>query len=213
MNDSTKSTGSSGRSHHRPLLPGAGLFSEIEGGPDPALLSEAAERAATALVRGTTSTDPELRDRVIHLAETEGIETLAQLWSGSPPDTLAGTLWRLYLLRAWVYADPHGAAAEFNEGRHHAPVAEVISGVTVPPGPEEVQQLVDAVLAGVVSGDFVDTIFRAAAFARVAAAGRAHRHPAAGSTSYDSDLSAARLLTLSQQLEQAGHLELTGKLA
>lgn len=213
MNEPSKSAGSSARPHHRPLLPGAGLFSEIEGGVDPALLSEAADRAATVLVRGSNGSDPDLRHRVVHLAESEGIETLAQLWSGSPPDSLAGTLWRLYLLRAWVYADPQRAAAEFNDGRLHAPVAEVISGVTIPPGPEEVRQLVDAVLAGVVEGDFVDTIFRAAAFARVAAAGRAHAHPPAGSTSYDNDLSAARLLTLAQQLEHSGQLELAGHLA
>jgi len=195
------------------MLPGSALFNEIEGGPDPAELSAAADRAAAALVRGNRQSDPALRERVVHLAESEGIETLAQLWSQAAPDSLAGTLWRLYLLRAWVHADPQQAATEFNEGRTHAPVAEAITGVTVPPGPEELRQLVDAVLAGVVEGEFVDTIFRAAAFARVAAAGRAHLHPPAGHTSYHNDLSAARLLTMSQQLEHAGHLELAGHLA
>jgi hypothetical protein len=213
MNEPSKTSGSSGRPHHRPLLPGAGMFSEIEGGVDPALLSEAADRAATVLVRGSDGADEQLLDRVVHLAESEGIETLAQLWSGSPPDSLAGTLWRLYLLRAWVYADPQRAVREFNDGRLHAPVAEAITGVIIPPGPDEIRKLVDAVLAGVVQGDFVDTIFRAAAFARVTAAGRAHAHTPEGSTSYDNDLSAARLLTLAQQLEHSGHLELAGHLA
>ena len=74
------------------------------------------------------------------------------------------------------------------------------------------QALVDAVLGGVVVGDFADTVFRAAAFARVAAAGRARAEGAAG-PSYDSDLAAARLLTLADQLEHAGRLELEGKLS
>ena len=51
---------------------------------------------------------------------------------------------------------------------------EVVSGVVDPPGPDEVRALVDQVLGGVVVGDFADTLLRAAAFARVAAAGRVH---------------------------------------
>jgi hypothetical protein len=151
---------------------------------------------------------------VVHLADSEGLETLAELWAAAPADSLAGALWRLYLLRSWVYADPSTAAAEFDRGRAHVPVAEVISGVVEPPGPDEVRALVDEVLGGVVVGEFADTLFRAAAFARVAAAGRVHdeTRPAAHS-SYATDLSASRLLTLADQLEHAAHLELAGTLA
>jgi hypothetical protein len=204
------------RAHHRPSLPGSASFEAIETtdhGADPAILAAAADRAATALVRGARDqADEALVSRVVHLADTEGLETLADLWSGAPADSLAGVLWRLYVLRSWVYADPVTAAREFDRGRTLAPVAEAISGVEEPPGPAEVQALVDAVLGGVVVGDFADTIFRAAAFARVAAAGRALSDEAAGS-SYHSDLAAARLLTLAEQLQSAGRLELDGKLA
>ncbi len=204
---------SQGRSHHRPSLPGSGHFESLEGDTDPALLSEAADRAAAALVRGArAAADEGLVDRVVHLAEAEGLDTLAELWAGAAADSLAGTLWRLYVLRAWVYADPVTAAQEFDRGRRHVPVFEVISGVVDPPGPEEVQHLVDQVLSGVVTGDFADTLFRAAAFARVAAAGRAHGERTTGS-SYDSDLSASRMLSLAEQLERAGRLELAGELA
>ena len=188
-------------------------FEAIEGGIDPATLSEAADRAASALVRGAHADgDDAMVDRVVHLADSEGLETLADLWAGAPADSLAGSLWRLYLLRQWVYADPRAAAEEFDTGRRHVPVSEVVSGVADPPGPAEVQAMVDAVLRGVVSGDYADTLFRAAAFARVAAAGRAREDTAAGS-SYASDLAASRLLTLSEQLEHAAHLEMAGALA
>jgi hypothetical protein len=204
------------RRHHRPQLPGAGHFEAIETtahGADPALLAEAAERAAAALVRGARDqADADLVSRVVHLAETEGLETLADLWAGAAPESLAGVLWRLYLLRSWVYADPETAAREFDRGRVLAPVAEAISGVEEPPGPEEVRVLVDSVLAGVVVGDFADTLFRASAFARVAAAGRAQHEPAHGS-SYANDLSAARLLTLAENLQRAARLELEGTLS
>jgi hypothetical protein len=203
------------RQHHRPAMPGSARFEAIETtdhGADPALLAEAADRAAAALVRGARDqADEALVSRVVHLADTEGLETLAELWAGAPADSLAGVLWRLYVLRSWVYADPGTAAREFDRGRALAPVAEAISGVEEPPGPPEVQALVDAVLGGVVVGDFADTVFRAAAFARVAAAGRALAE-ADGDSSYHSDLAAARLLTLADQLERAGHLELEGKL-
>jgi hypothetical protein len=204
------------RHHHRPAMPGAARFEAIEAtdpATDPAVIAEAADRAAVALVRGARDqADEALVSRVVHLADTEGLETLADLWAGAPAESLAGVLWRLYVLRSWVYADPVTAAREFDRGRALAPVAEAISGVEEPPGPAEVQALVDAVLGGVVVGDFADTIFRAAAFARVAAAGRAQADDA-GDSSYDSDLAAARLLTLADQLQRAGRLELDGKLA
>jgi hypothetical protein len=92
-------------------------------------------------------------------------------------------------------------------------VHEVVAGVVDPPGPDEVRQLSDQVLRGVVQGDFADTLYRAAAFARVVAAGRAHVGAAQAGTPYDSDLSASRLFTMAEQLEEAAALELEGHLA
>lgn len=203
--------------HRRPVLPGARHFDEIVGDVDPSTRSDAADRCATLLVRGAHgSDDEEVVARVIRLAETEGLDTLADLWSGSPADSLAGCLWRLYLLRTWVYADPESAAREFEAGRLSTPVHEVVAGVVVPPGPDEVRHLADLVLRGVARGDFADTLFRAAAFARVVAAGRAAADPSgdpSGRAAYHSDLSAAKLLTMAQQLEHAGRMELDGHLA
>lgn len=199
--------------HHRPALPGAARFDVLTGDADPALRTEAADRTATLLVRGSREPDDALViDRVVHLAETEGIDAIAELWSGSPPDSLAGCLWRLYLLRAWVYADPAAASHEFDLGRRHLPVHEVVAGVTDPPGPDDVRRLADTVLRGVRTGEFADTLFRAAAFARVAAAGRARRDHDGAST-YPHDLAAARLMTMAEQLEAAARLELEGRLS
>lgn len=195
-------------------MPGAARFDTLPGEADPAVRSEAADRCATLLVRGAHDTDDdEMISRVVSLADSEGLETLADLWASSPADSLAGCLWRLYLLRSWVYADPAGAAREFDAGRAHTPVHEVVAGVVEPPGPDEVRQLVDLVLRGVVQGDFADTLYRAAAFARVAAAGRAHIGASQAATPYQSDLSAAKLLTMAGQLELAAKRETQGDLA
>ena len=195
------------RQHHRPMKPGAGFFAEILGGQDPALVSEAADRAANLLVRGAGgSDDPAVAERVLHLAETEGIETIAEVWSGSPADSLAGCLWRLFVLRSWVYADPTAVAREYDAGRRTAQVAQVVAGVADPPGPEELKTMVDEVLRGIAAGEFADVLFRAAAFARVVATGRATLEDT-------SEVEVARMLLLAEQLEAAGHVELAHGLA
>ncbi len=197
----------SNRPHHRPMQRDAAYFDEIVGGADPALVTEAAERAATLLVRGARQSDDDaVADRLLHLADTEGIEAIAEVWSGSPADSLAGCLWRLYLLRSWVYADPVGVAREFENGRARAQVARVVAGVADPPGPEELKAMVDQVLRGIAHGDFADVLLRAAAFARVVATGRA-------SLPEPTDAEVQRMLVLAEQLEAAGHLELAQKLA
>ena len=195
------------REFHSPIRPGDGFFDSLLGGDDPALVQEAADTAATALVRGARdSEDPAVAERILHLAESEGIETIAEVWSGSPAETLAGCLWRLYLLRSWVYADPSGAAREFEAGRVKAQVAQVVAGVGDPPGPEELKAMVDEVLRGIVSSEFADIVLRAAAFARVIAAGRAALNPHADGKDV------RNMLLLSEQLEAAGHAELEQRL-
>jgi hypothetical protein len=200
--------------YRRPAFPGAQHFEGITEDDDPAERSAAADRCATLLVRGVEATDDEdVLARVVSLAETEGLDTLADLWSGSPSDSLAGCLWRLYLLRTWVHADPVSAAREFDAGRRVSPVHEVVAGVVDPPGPDEVRQLVDLVLRGVVRGDFADTLWRAAAFARVVAAGRVEVGGADPAAEHQTDLAAAKLLRMAEQLEYAARLEVDGRLA
>ena len=192
------------RPHHRPLRPGPQFFAGVESETDPALAAAAADRAATLLVRGAReSEDAEVADRLLHLADTEGIESIAEVWSHAPAETLAGCLWRLYLLRSWVYADPAGVAREFEAGRGATPVADVLAGVADPPGPDELRTMIDQVLRGIATSDFADVLFRAAAFARVVATGRARA---------DRGDDAHRMLVVSEQLERAGHAELAGQL-
>ena len=194
------------RPHHRPLEPGDRFFAALEATDDPVRLAEAADRAAVLLVRGArASGDGEVAERVLHLADTEGIETIAEAWADRPADSVAGCLWRLYLLRSWVYADPVGVAREFEAGRAHAVVDDVVAGVADPPGPDELRAMVDQVLRGIVAGDFADVLLRAAAFARVVATGRA-------ATPDSETLAAARMQSVADQLDRAARLEFAGQL-
>lgn len=185
------------------MTPGGAFFESLIGGADPAAVRDAGDLAATLLVRGAREADDaDVAERLLHLAETEGIETIAEVWSGSPAGSLAGCLWRLYLLRSWVYADPVAVAHEFEAGRARAPVARVVAGVADPPGPDELKAMVDQVLLGIAGSDFADVLFRAAAFARVVATGRA-------TLPTSTEEQVARMLALGEQLESAGHVELT----
>jgi hypothetical protein len=197
----------SDRPYHRPLAPGDRFFAGIgSDASDPRRVAEAADRAAWLLVRGAhDSGESEVADRVLHLADTEGIEAIAEVWAARPADTIAGCLWRLYLLRSWVYADPVGVAREFRAGRDRAQVAGVVAGVADPPGPDELRAMVDQVLRGIAASDFADVLLRAAAFARVVATGRAELP--------DTDaVAAARVQAVADQLDHAARLELAGSL-
>jgi hypothetical protein len=179
----------------------------VQGGVDPAVVSEAADRAAAVLVRGVRAGDDQaVSDRLVHLAETEGLETIAEVWAGAPAESLAGCLWRLFVLRSWVHADPVQVSREFSAGRSRAEVAELLAGVADPPGPAELQVMVDEVLRGILDRDFADVLLRASAFARVVATGRAV-------LTEPTTADVRRMLTLAEQLEAAGHLELAGRLS
>ncbi len=167
----------SDRPHHRPAMPGAGDFEAIESS-DPAADPALSPRPPTAprwRWCAALATRPTRRwsrgwctlptPRVSRRSPTSGpgrLPTRSPACSGGSTCCAAGCT-----------PTRRRPRASSTGGRALAPVAEAISGVEEPPGPDEVRALVDAVLSGVVTGDFADTLFRASAFARVAAAGRA----------------------------------------
>ena len=191
---------------HKPQLPGAAHFEAVPDSEDPAETAAAGHRIAALLVRGPRDVeDQRLVDRVLHLADTEGLATIAELWAHAPADTLAGSLWRLYALRTWVHRNPETAAREYATGKTFAPVHEVLAGVVDPPGPDEVIALVDTVVRGIVGADFDVALDRAAAFAHIVGVGRAQLD--------DGDpASAARLVDTARQLRRAAELERTDEL-
>ena len=197
------------RDHHRPLALGAAYFESVADGPAPDEVREIAEHTATVLVRGARAEgDADLAERVVHLADTEGMETLADLWASCTPDSLAGALWRLYVIREWIHVDPARASRAYDAGEGTAQVANAVAGVADPPSPEAMCAVIDDVLRGIVSSDFADVLWRASAVLHVLGAGRALTE--SGSSS---GRESARMITLAEELERAGHLELSGRLS
>lgn len=192
--------------YKKPSLPGAALFEAQAGGADPAEITAAGHRIANLLVRGPrTETDQGFIDRVLHLADEEGLGVIADLWSNAAADSIAGALWRLYLLRTWVHRQPDQAAREYAAGKAYAPVHEVLAGVVDPPGPAEVIELVDTVVKGIVGDHFDVTLDRAAAFAHIVGVGRAQLDSG-------DPRSAAKLVDTSIHLHRAAELERAAEL-
>lgn len=147
---------------------------ELPGDTDPALRSEIAHTTAGAIVhQARASEDPAVVERLVRLVEAEGLDVVAALWADSPPGTLPGALWRLYVLREWVRRDPATIAERFRSGAGAAQVPGVVAGVATSPGPADVRALADAVLSGVFAGDLAIALERGAAFCRVLATGAA----------------------------------------
>ena len=140
------------RPHHRPLTPGDQLLRWPRGGdrrPGPHGRGRRPGGGAAGpwgprvrRRRGRRAGAPPRRDRG-HRDHRRGVGATGR------PTRVAGCLWRLYLLRSWVYADPVAVAREFDAGRAHATVDDVIAGVADPPGPDELRAMVDQVLRGI----------------------------------------------------------------
>lgn len=190
---------------------------EIPGDLAPADREEIAHTTAAVVVhRGRASEDPAVIERLVRLVEDEGLDVVAGLWADAASNTLPGALWRLYVLRTWVRHDPDTVALRYRLGVSAVPTAEAVAGAVVPPGPEDVCDLADAVLSGVFTGELDVALDRAGAFCRILAVGAAHD---ADAREVADDLAASRLthgasalLRTAEDLEHAAALWRAGML-
>lgn len=139
---------------------------------EPLARLELAHATAAALVDAGRRADSSNTGNLVALADTVGLDTLAELWQDAAEDTLPGVLWVLYLLRSWCQVQDEAVSRFYRAGRGLAPVDEVVAGVPEHSDPESVHQFADAILAGAYRGDFAVALERAAAFFRIVAIGR-----------------------------------------
>lgn len=167
---------SDARDFHKPVRRPSELFDRLFAAEDPAEVSRVAHSTAHALLSRVRD-DPTgaVVDRLIAFTDEHGIDDLAELWSRSPAKSLPGSLWRLYLLQLMIHDDPQTAALLYERGRIELDsVDPVVAGAPVPAGPDELVELIDAILRGLFEGDFAVALDRAAAFCRVQASGSTH---------------------------------------
>lgn len=183
----------------RPLLRAA--LSMPAEGVDPAVRLAAAETAAAEVLRRghAADTGAEEVETLVRLGDEVGLDELAEVWGSAEPGSLAAALWACYALRAWCRTSPAEVAALARAGAAHAEVAASIAGLPGTPGPEDLPGFGDELVRAVVSRDLPTALFRAAALARLLAAGRG----AASAEDAGHGLLGHRLLGTAEALEHA----------
>lgn len=159
----------------RPVLQPSMSFDWIIGSDEAGAAHRLAQETSWALLdRVRQGTDPTVVERVVGLASGDGLHDIAELWAGQTAHSLAGVLWRLYLLRRVVEADPEGSADLFRRGASAAPTIDpVVAGAAEPVTPNAIIELCDTILRGVFTGDLGAALDRAASYCRIMALGAA----------------------------------------
>jgi hypothetical protein len=159
-------------SFHRPALFEGHEFAAFQGSADPAEVSALAHETATLLLAHVKNAPAEVVDRAIELTDENGLDIAAELWSKTSAHSLPGSLWRLYLVRAYIRQQPEYTSDVYTRGVDKLATADaVVAGAATPTGPEEIRALADQILRGAFEGDYGLALDRTAAFCRVSAAG------------------------------------------
>ncbi|WP_449277627.1 hypothetical protein [Leucobacter sp. GX24907] len=163
------------REHQRPLLQPSSDFDWIIGSDEPGAASRIARDTSWALLdRVRSQSDPDIVERVVGLAASEGIDDIAELWASADAHSLAGALWRLYLLRRVAAVDPAGTADLFARGVDTAVTIDpIVAGAGDPVSPASIVRLCDTILRGVFQGDLAGALERSASYCRVMLLGAA----------------------------------------
>ena len=182
------------RAFHRPV-PLADLDS-VGAVDDPVARSETSHATAALLLGDSEGNrDEAATRRFVELADDIGFEIIAEMWSAAPAVSAPGALWRLYALRQWIKSAPRELSEMFSDGQRRVTEGigydEILAGVELPAGPDEVAHAIDEILVGAFRGDVVIALLRAAAFVGICAAGT------------DDHDNAVRLRQLSQDLSDA----------
>lgn len=184
------------REHQRPILQPSSDFDWVIGSDEPGAAHRLAQETSWALLnRVRSGADPEVVERVVELAshrkqttasgstdqapadthredEAAGIDDIAELWADASPHSLAGQLWRLYLLSNVAESNPHGVADLFRRGLEVAVTIDpVIAGMADPVTPEAIRRLCDVILRGAFTGDLAAALERASSYSRIVSFG------------------------------------------
>ncbi|MGW9002866.1 hypothetical protein [Brevibacterium casei] len=162
------------RPFHRPV-PLADLDA-VSDPSDPVTRSETSHATAALLLGDCPGNrDEAATRRFVELADEIGLEVIAEMWSAAPAVSAPGALWRLYALREWIVTAPREVSDLFDLGLRRTTdgigLEEILAGVEIPAGPDEVARTIDEILVGAFRGDVVIALLRAAAFVGICAAG------------------------------------------
>ncbi|MBL3685970.1 hypothetical protein D3248_03245 [Leucobacter zeae] len=163
------------REYQRPVLQPTADFDWIIGSDEPGAAHRLAQETSWALLdRVRRGADAAVVERVVGLASGTGLDDIAELWAHQGTHSLAGVLWRLYLLRRVVASDPEGSADLFRRGVGAAATIDpIVAGAAEPVTPDSIAGLCDTILRGAFVGDLGAALDRSASYCRIMALGAA----------------------------------------
>ena len=132
-----------------------------------------AHDTAHLLARGQEALEQkEILQRLRAFVDREGLDTLAELWSGADPVSLPRALYRLFQLREQVVAHPHELSQLMTMGIESLHTIDpYVVGAEVPVTAESVLTIIDQILAGSFTGDLAHELDRAASLSKLVSAG------------------------------------------
>ena len=131
-----------------------------------------ASDTASLLVRGTGFHDVEVVRRLRTFVDTEGLDTLAELWSRSEVGSLPRALWRLFQIRERVVHAPDDVGNLVQRGLESLDTIDpIVLGTHQPVTAQSVRELIEQILTGSFTGSLADALERASSLARLVAAG------------------------------------------
>lgn len=174
---------------------------------------ELAHDTAQMLVNRQSPQSPgEVLGRLMEFVDSEGIDTLAELWAPAEPSSLPGALWRLFVMRKLLSSRSDVLADLVDRGLAQlSTIDPVLVGAEEPVSAEGVLEIVDKILEGTFSGRLSSAFERAAALARVVSAGLLD-WPESESSSSTTALSALQWDELSRALSESARREKSGQL-
>ncbi|WP_418969866.1 thymidine phosphorylase [Alloscardovia omnicolens] len=192
------------------------LIDHMAGGADPQAVRELAHSTAEALLDRVRHTqDPEVVQRVITLVDTEGVDTIAELWAQADAESLPGILWRLYTMRTWMHNNRKSLAVLWTEAELPPTAASAITGVNVSPEADDIARTADSILSGAFTGDLAVALDRSSSFCHVVARALVERaKKLAPGVHRDAVVKNARhLVTTAQDFAQGAKLWRSGELS
>ena len=172
-----------------------------------------AHDTAQLLVRGAAAGDPTTLSRLNEFVDSEGLDTLAELWAGAEPVSLPGALWRLYQIRDQVAARPDVMGDLVQRGLDALQTIDpVVVGAEEPVTADGVAGIIDEVLRGGFSGRLAEALERASALARVIAAGLLHWPETDSQREHEVALRSLSWDVVADQLRDCARREKTGDL-
>ncbi|OKL46565.1 hypothetical protein BSR29_06980 [Boudabousia liubingyangii] len=155
----------------RPAMLDPEVAEQIPGDEDPAITTSAATTSAHALLgESDEEFTAEQVQQLAHVIQTEGVDTVSALWARSSAGSLAGQLWRLYLLKQWYDREPETIYARYHDGQKSLSEYLAKTGRHLP-GLETTMQRIGDLMAGKGTSNLAALLAAAGTLMRVLAAG------------------------------------------